>query len=685
VQEYLKTLEAGQRPNRLEFLARHPEIARELDACLDGLAFVHAAVSGFRKVLTSPHGEEDPLRQKTLGDYQLLREIGRGGMGIVYEALQLSLGRRLALKVLPFAAALDSRRSQRFKNEALAAAQLQHRHIVPVYAVGCEQGVHYYTMQLIEGQSLAAVIQQARIGNGENTGVWAQRSRNARVFFRAVARLAVQAAEALEYAHQMGVVHRDIKPANLLLDQCDNVWITDFGLARFRDDAGFTETGTILGTLRYMSPEQTRAQRVVDHRTDIYSLGVSLYELLTVEPAFPATDPTTLLRQIGEEDPRPPRLLERTIPVDLETIILKAMAKKPEDRYATAQELADDMVNFLENRPIRARRPTLWEQTSKWARRHQTVTVSAVVLLVLLGVGSFVTALLLARKQADLNEAYRQEQKQRDRFEKSFQAARAVVDFFANLGEEEILARPELIDLRRKILNKTLEYYRGFIKERQDDPSIQAELADAEARGSAILQEMAALEVFSRVMFMTLLLKHPAVGEDLQLSEEQRQKIVPLHPPLPGMPPPRRPASRLTPEQRRKILEGMTRWHETGLAGALTVQQRKRLRELALQARGPFAFNDPEVARTLDLTEKQVQAIRTIQEEAGHLFFRRQLTGSPLPPETPEQFWERANQQLSMQLTGRQKASWEKMTGERLRRPIRWAVLGGQPAPAIGP
>jgi len=540
-------------------------------------------------------------------------------------------------------------------------------------------------MQLVEGRSLAAGIQEGKKGTGLDTGFWAQRSTNAWAFFRAVARLIGQVAEALDYAHEIGIVHRDVKPANLLLDRSDNVWITDFGLARYRGDAALTDTGNILGTLRYMSPEQTRGKTVVDHRTDVYSLGVTLYELLTLEPAFPGTDPTRLLQQIGEEDPRPPRSLERAIPVELETIVLKAMAKRPEDRYATAQELADDLQNFLEDRPIQARRPTLWQKAVKWSRRHRSVTVSTVVLLVLLSVGSFVTALLLAQKQTALNQAYQQEQKERDRFEKSFQKARAVVDFFANLGEEDLRAKPELIDVRRKMLNKTLEYYQGFIKDRQDDPSIQAELADAEARVSAILQEMVALEVFSRVMFMTLLFNHPAVVEELQLSEKQRKEIARLQPPVPGMPPPRRQMTQITPDQRRKMLEGLTRTHETVLTRALTAQQNKRLQELALQARGPFAFNDPEVVETLGLTEKQQQAIRTIQEEAGHHFFQRQLTGAPLHPETPEQFWGHADRELQTQLSAKQKTCWKKMIGEPLRRPIRWAVLGGQPVPAIAP
>jgi serine/threonine protein kinase len=257
----------------------------------------------------------------TLGDFRILREVGRGGMGVVYEAVQISLGRPVALKVLPFAAALDARQLQRFKNEAQAAAQLHHTNIVPVYAVGCERGVHFYAMQLIDGQTLAAVIadlrQRAHEGEapadpqqtlayvpgpcpaaaaGQADTPLAQalsteRPTRSLAFFRTAARLGGQAAQALEHAHQMGIIHRDVKPGNLMIDGRGNLWVTDFGLAHIQSDSKLTMTGDLLGTLRYMSPEQALGQRVVvDHRTDVYSLGATLYELLTLKPAFDGRD-----------------------------------------------------------------------------------------------------------------------------------------------------------------------------------------------------------------------------------------------------------------------------------------------------------------------------------------------------------------------------------------------------------
>jgi WD40 repeat protein/serine/threonine protein kinase len=426
LREYAAALEAGQRPDRRAFAARYPEIAPALAECLDGLDFVHEAAPQLRQsgANRAAAGEIDEHVEPLLplGDFQILREIGRGGMGVVYEALQLSLGRRVALKVLPLAAALDGKQLQRFKNEAQAAAHLHHQHIVPVFGVGCERGVHYYAMQFIDGQTLAAIIGELRClaeFNGVASGkvdeapvqprgpytptaelitahhspltttalaaaLSTERSTRSPAFFRTVADLGIQAAEALEHAHQMGIVHRDIKPANLLVDGRGQLWITDFGLAHIHSQAGLTMSGDLVGTLRYMSPEQALAKRVlVDHRTDLYSLGVTLYELLTLQPVFDGRDREELLRQIAFEEPRRPRRDHPAVPVELETIVLKAMAKNADERYATAQELAEDLRRYLEDKPIKARRPTPWQRAAKWTRRHKAVVRVAAIVWVL--------------------------------------------------------------------------------------------------------------------------------------------------------------------------------------------------------------------------------------------------------------------------------------------------------------
>jgi len=421
VREYLADLEAGKKPDRLPFLGRFPEIAGPLAECLDALEFMHAASPFPADKGASASDAAIPPEGVPLGDYQILREIGRGGMGVVYEAQQMSLGRRVALKMLPFASALDARQLQRFHNEAQAAAHLHHQNIVPVYAVGCERSVHYYAMQFIEGRTLAAMIEELRQGAGlpaetdrnpspfqaspsplcpsptpakpvegstleSPAGLHStDHSNRSRSFFRTAVQLGVQAAQGLDHAHQLGIVHRDIKPGNLMVDVRGNLWITDFGLAQIQGDNKLTLTGDLLGTLRYMSPEQALAQRVtVDQRTDIYSLGVTLYELLTLEPACNGPDRQAVLRQIAFEDPPHPRKLNHSIPVDLETIVLKAIAKNPAERYATARELSDDLDRFLRDEPVRAKRPTLTQRARKWAVRHQPLVWSAGVSFVLI-------------------------------------------------------------------------------------------------------------------------------------------------------------------------------------------------------------------------------------------------------------------------------------------------------------
>jgi serine/threonine protein kinase/Flp pilus assembly protein TadD len=457
VEEYLAARQAGAAPDRHAFLARHADVAAALAECLDGLDFLHQAGAPLR-----PSAEADTAAAPgaPLGDFRLLREVGRGGMGVVYEAEQLSLGRRVALKVLPLAAALDARQLQRFQNEARAAACLHHTHIVPVYGVGSERGVHFYAMQFIDGRTLADLIRQLRRqagGGGEEggrtgglaeelpSGRWAPSPRPTAAsepagpytppagdvyrstaeaprsplpttaaaspsgagflrsagFFRTVAELGIQAAEALEHAHQLGVVHRDVKPGNLLLDGHGQLWVTDFGLAHVQSQTALTFSGDLVGTLRYMSPEQALARRApLDHRTDIYALGATLYELLTLEPVVHGQDRQEVLRQIAFDEPRRPRQLNRAVPPELETIVTKAIEKNPADRYATAQELADDLERFLKDEPIRARRPTLVRRARKWARRHRALVWSAAVVLLLAVLMAGINGLWLAQKRA---------------------------------------------------------------------------------------------------------------------------------------------------------------------------------------------------------------------------------------------------------------------------------------------
>jgi serine/threonine protein kinase len=593
IDDYLKACEAGQPPDLEAFINQHAEIAAELRQCLAGLTFLqHAAPNiesssaGIVNILNAPGGPPE-----LLGDFRILREIGRGGMGVVYEAEQISLGRRVALKVLPFAAMLDQRQLQRFKNEARAAASLDHPNIVEVHAVGCERGVHFYAMRYVEGQTLAAVIETLRdqrsgvrghvsepacpqagndsVGNGlravpeapqraefspsdnsvpctpysvpagnfaldsaelvasrtphseladhspfpirpspfaDTSAIAALstlRTERPRDFYRTIAQLGIQAAEALDHAHQLGIVHRDIKPSNLMLESrmrndecrlrneaeivqsssiphspfatphCPKLYITDFGLARIQADAGMTLTGDLLGTLRYMSPEQSEGKSaILDHRTDIYSLGVTLYELLTLRPAFPADDRQALLRQIADDEPTPPRKLNPAIPAELETVLLKAIAKDPAERYVTAREFVDDLGRFRDKRTIKARPPTVWQRVNKLVRRHQAVAISAFLALTLTTLGLAVSIMLISRERNDAIAARNDEtiakneaEQERARAEATYLKARqAVDDLVARIAKN---LYPPGEDIR--LLEQALEFQKIFLHDRGTD------------------------------------------------------------------------------------------------------------------------------------------------------------------------------------------------------------------------
>ncbi len=406
---------AGEPADFDGLLAEYPEHAEELRRLMPAVQLL-ADLSRSVDAGTFPPAEGAAgLPGEPLGDYRLIREVGRGGMGVVYEAEQISLGRRVALKVLPFAATMDPRQLQRFYNEAKAAASLHHEHIVPVYAVGCERGVHYYAMQFIDGTTLADVIGEMKEdihhGATEDTEKKEKTLQSfspcspclrGKEFFRRVAEVIDQAADALEYAHSMGVVHRDVKPGNLMVDTTGKLWVTDFGLARFGADAGLTMTGDVLGTLRYMAPEQALAKHnLVDHRADIYGLGATLYELLTGQPAIAGEDRQEILRRIAFEEPVPPRKLNRSIPPDLETIALKCLAKEPAERYASAADLAADLRRWLDDKPIRARLPSQMERLVRWMKRRPALAaLTAVSTLALVALAVFAVIYGLDQRRA---------------------------------------------------------------------------------------------------------------------------------------------------------------------------------------------------------------------------------------------------------------------------------------------
>jgi serine/threonine protein kinase/WD40 repeat protein len=452
IEEYLERTERnGRAPEISAFVAEFPQCREELTAALEGLAVVHGLLGsggGSRAEASGSQGKIPAVSLKpgnSLAGYRIVRELGRGGMGVVYEAVHVDLDRPVALKVLREWSGGSARR--RFLNEAKTAASLHHTNIVPVFDVGQTENATYYAMQKIDGDGLDRIIRRRRShessssrgrtsdetekfhsespdatavirteitgrknettpssGHSRDTGrhrPTAAKNQHDSVtgsvsghggsasFARWVARAGYQAAMALEYAHNKQVVHRDVKPSNLILDQSGTIWVTDFGLALRLDDPGLSRGDGVLGTPRYTSPEQA-ARKVVDYRTDIYSLGVTLYELLTGVPAYDGDSSDEVIRKILTESPATPRSIDPSISRDLETIILKAMANRPEDRYATAGELAEDLDRFLRYEPVKARRIGPIGRFSRLLRRHPAVsTVTAVAASIVIGVAIF--------------------------------------------------------------------------------------------------------------------------------------------------------------------------------------------------------------------------------------------------------------------------------------------------------
>ena len=317
-----------------------------------------------------------------LADFEILGELGRGGMGIVYRARQVSLNRLVALKVLPASIRQFPSAIARFKKEAQAAAKLHHTNIVPVYSQGEHEGHFYYAMELIEGEGLDTFIKEGKANVLEHLSSRVSRPPESqsgvggrRNLYRFVARLMAGVADGLEHAHQQGVIHRDIKPQNLLMAGDGQLHITDFGLARLLDEPSITMTGEMVGTPAYMSPEQVAGDRhAVDHRTDIYSLGVTFYELLTGARPFDGVGRDQVIAKIMTREPKPPRRINPQVPVDLETICLRSMEKEPGRRYASAGAMATDLRRYADNMAILIRRSGPIERATKWVRRHPAIT-----------------------------------------------------------------------------------------------------------------------------------------------------------------------------------------------------------------------------------------------------------------------------------------------------------------------
>jgi eukaryotic-like serine/threonine-protein kinase len=428
-ESFLGRLRAGERPSITEYALRHPDLADEIRELFPALVEMEeikhdrgSSTGPGRPRRGTPVGVGVPDR---LGDYRISRAIGMGGMGVVYEAERESLRAPVALKVLHPRYRDDREFRRRFRNEARSAARLHHNNIVPVFDFGDHDGVLFCVMQYIPGQPLDRILDGVKRLGGEvgpeadvlattvpdaagSSHLGSLAGSDQLRYHREVARIGAEVAGALSYAHGRGVLHRDVKPSNLLIDSRGTPWITDFGLAKFEGGEDLTATGDIVGTIRYMAPERFEGRS--DARCDIYALGVTLYEMLALRPAFEGPDRAGLIRRIMEACPTPLRRLDPRISRDMETVVHKAMARCPSDRYASAAELAEELRRVVENRPIRARRLPPHEQLWRWCRRNPLVaglSASAATLTLLVAILSTAAAVHLRHNNAEVREHLR--------------------------------------------------------------------------------------------------------------------------------------------------------------------------------------------------------------------------------------------------------------------------------------
>ncbi len=403
-----------------------PTLANQLDAAAT------LAISGDRPITQ---------RLPRIDGYTITGVLGQGGMGIVYRAIQTKLNRAVALKVLPaMVGSANPSAVQRFRREATAAARLHHTNIIPIYDFGESTDAYFYAMELVTGEPLNDLVRRlaeqgathptaaqlasimsdlsmaavTSVGKQDSSSIDSSRDGSSasigakgHSYFRTTARWMADAADALHYAHAAGIIHRDIKPANLILSTDGRIMLADFGLAKSADEQSVTRTGALVGTLRYLSPEQSMARRVrVDHRTDIYSLGATMYELLCFRPALPGNDEKEILSAIISRDPVRPKKINAYVPAELETICMKCLEKSPDARYDTARALAEDLRRYINDLPIAAKRPGPIRRMGKFIRRHKA-PVAAVTAVILLVVFSFLWKReSVARRKAQIASRY---------------------------------------------------------------------------------------------------------------------------------------------------------------------------------------------------------------------------------------------------------------------------------------
>ncbi|WP_157605426.1 serine/threonine-protein kinase [Schlesneria paludicola] len=606
--EFSARWRAGETPTIEEYERRAPEHRGMIRSLFTTIAMIERTI---RRETTQRRTPRPTIsKHKVIGDFSIVREMGRGGMGIVFEAIQQSLKRRVALKILGSGISNSPQQLLRFRREAESAARLHHTNIVPVYGIGEEGGIHFYAMQYIDGVPLDDAIATVRHRSSgthdaksssapQPTGVMASGShdtdepkmppssiddptilmfdeppsRSSGVadrfpdgqrlssrhssrwpspsgaanpsafedpdwaapvsefppkvqneatttesvdacfgffatngtpdYFLRIANLAAQVADALGYAHQHGVLHRDIKPSNLMIDRNGDVWIMDFGLVKILERQDLTQAGEIVGTLRYMAPEQLEGR--ADVTTDIYALGLTLYELLTLRPAFDGDEAVTLAQRLRQSDIPKPRSINPSIPKDLETIVLKATAHEPQARYATAAMLADDLRRFCEDRPIQARRATYRERLWRWSRRNPALATATGSTILLLGLVAVITTMGRLKVESALNEAKFAQKRAEANLDLAINAFDEIMKnvtsrgspsaMSPNLSETDIsLPQAAFSKEDSLLLTELLNFYRSFTKQNAASTNLRLRTAEAYRSAGDILVRLGQLQ-----------------------------------------------------------------------------------------------------------------------------------------------------------------------------------------------
>lgn len=526
VDEFTQQMRDGLHPQVADFQQQHPQLHDELEELLGSVAMIEQ----LKSTSVGPTSESQTSNRiqfpmpETIGEYDVVSELGRGGMGVVYLGSHQTLGRQVAIKVLPPSLATSNDRVDRFRSEAQAAARLHHTNIVGVFGVGQNDSFHYYVMDFVAGRGLDELIRE-RAKSDSNPSTKSTRADNSH--YRWAAKVGANLADALAYAHRQGVLHRDLKPANFLIGDDGIARITDFGLAKHSgSDVHLTKTGDLIGTPQYLAPESLKGQ--YNPRSEVYCLGLTLYELITSQPAFAGGSPAEVLGNITNSRPTDLRKIDSKIPIDLSTVVEKAISREPESRYDDAAAFRDDLLAFAEGRAIAARRASTWQHAKRWARANPLAAgLSALSLLLLTlvatatSIGYWSTADALGKLQEQTQRLHEQQTATNEALDRAIVNEKKTAEEFARAEANvaismeafdemfrqmmiqgtggadvwEIDGFNDLTDLEMSLteadaefLQKLLGFYRQFAEQNADNVDLAAELARAYRRMGNICQ-----------------------------------------------------------------------------------------------------------------------------------------------------------------------------------------------------